>query len=98
MVPVGVPTGASQAELVPENRDESPAGLDKPPRRQGGLAEQRHAVKAARLVRFGGEVKGVAQGPGAEQVVGHATLAIDSRPSHGRVGGSTSLLDLVEQR
>ncbi len=35
VVPVGVPAGAGQAVLVPEDGDEPAAGLDQPPRGRG---------------------------------------------------------------
>ena len=79
VVPVGIPAGARQAELVPEDGDESPAGLDQPPRRQRRLAEERHAVEVARLVRLLAQVERPAQALRADEVVGHGAMAVDAR-------------------
>ena len=55
MIPVGIPAGAGQSVLVPEDRDEPSPGLDQPPRRQRGLAEQGHPVGFADWPRLGVE-------------------------------------------
>ena len=61
VVPVRVPAGAGQAVLVPEDGQEPAAGLDEPPGRQGGLAEEGHAVAVARGRGFGVEVERAAE-------------------------------------
>src|SRR5437660_1784911 len=45
MVPVRIPGVAREAVFIPEDADQTCAGLDHPPRRQARLSEQRHAVQ-----------------------------------------------------
>ena len=71
---MGVPAGARQAELVPEDGHESPAGLDQPAGRQRGLAEERHAVEIAGFVGFLAQVERAPQLSGPQA---------DRRPSNG---------------
>ncbi len=74
VVPVGVPAGAGQAVLVPEDGDEPAPRLDQPPRRQRGLAEEGHAVEVAGGGRLAVEVEGAAAA---------APSRAASRPSRG---------------
>ena len=74
VVPVCVPAGAGQAELVPEDRDEARAGLDQSPGREGGLAKDGHAVGFA----VGAAARGPGRGPASP-----SRSRSDCRPSAG---------------
>ena len=96
VVPVRVPAGAGQAELVPEHRDEPRPGFDQPAGRQASLAEQRHAIGLARLARFAAEVERLPQLLRAEQRI---------RPSRGtgrrcrnRPAPAAASFELVQER
>src|SRR5262249_49254543 len=76
VVPVRVPAGAREAELVPEDRDETRARFDEPPGCEARLAEERHAVRLAHVPRLALNVERRANLPGADEAIGHLLIAI----------------------
>ena len=60
MIPVRVPARAGQPILVPEDGDKARPRLHQPPRRQAGLAEERHTVGLAQGRRFAAKIERLA--------------------------------------
>src|SRR5207249_2404954 len=63
-----VPGAARERPVaVPKDGDELTAGLDEPPGRQAGLAEERHAVALADFRRLAADVERLAHLAGTEE-------------------------------
>ncbi len=100
VVPVGIPAGAGQAILVPEDGDEPAAGLDEPPRGQA-TPGRRGSCRRASAVSSGSWPRSNARADGrrAGEVVGHRAVPVDARRSRRRgIGRAANLLELLEQR
>ena len=98
VIPVGVPPGAGEAVLVPEDRDEPAAGLDEPACGEAGLAEEGHAVEVAGPVGFEAEVERPAELLRSQEVVGHRTVAVDAGDLGLRVDLPAQVFELLEHR
>src|SRR5258707_7841507 len=71
MVPVRVPGAACETILVPENGDDTAAGLDQSPGGKTSLAKERIAVDFPCRVGLKPHIEGGAQLVGFKQAVGH---------------------------